>query len=179
MQYTKIDNVLDTHLLEYMYNKYCTVTAADHISNSFFYPPATLNSTLPEWHIEKMVDSDRMAVLASLRDGQQFKGFKHLARASINVHKMSAGTSIAKHNDPCVLSITVCLTGDYAGGEFNEMDEQGNVLNSMWLGKNSACVYYNPDTYSSPPHSVNTITEGNRVTLQIFVPGDQHKTVDL
>ena len=179
MQYTKIENVLDTHLLEYMHNKYCNVTATDHVSNKFFYPSATLDGTLPEWHIQPMAQSDKMAVLASLQDGRRFKGFKHFHRANINVHKMNAGTSIATHIDPCVLSITVCLTGDYVGGEFNELDQQGNVLNSMWLGNNSACVYYSPHTHSSPPHSVNTITEGNRITLQIFVPGDQHKTIDL
>lgn len=180
MQYTKIDNVLDPNLLEYVYNMYCNVTPLDHVSNKFFYAPATQGGTMPEWHIQPMARSDRLAVLASiLSRNTTVQGFKNLQRATANVHKMSTGTSIASHVDPCVLSITVCLTSDYAGGEFNELDEQGNILNTMWLGKNSACVYYNPDGVASPPHTVNTITEGNRTTIQLFVPGNQHKSVDL
>lgn len=176
MQYTKIDNVLDADLLEYMYNKYCTVSSLDHVSNNYFNAPATLDGTLPEWHIQPMDKSDKMAVLESLlKRNPTVKGFTKFHRASANAHKMSAGTSIASHSDPCIASITVCLTDDYTGGEFNELDAEGNIINTIWLGKNSACIYYGPDAYTSPPHSVDTISSGNRITLQIFVPGDQHK----
>jgi hypothetical protein len=82
---------------------------------------------------------------------------------------------MAPHSDPCLSSITICLTDEYTGGEFNELDDHNNVINTMRLDKNSACVYYGAGAYTSPPHSVSEITSGNRITLQLFVPDDQHK----
>jgi hypothetical protein len=175
MYYKQVENAIDLNLLEYLSSKYSEVAGTDHVSTRYFNAPATLNGTLPEWHITTLGPEDASLVLTSIINNPAFSHIKKLNRAKVNLHKMSAGTSIALHHDRCMSSITVCLTGDYTGGEFNEVGEDGAVINSMWLDKNHACVYHRPDTAESPGHTVSEITSGRRITLQIFVPGNLNR----
>lgn len=175
MHYKQIENAIDLDLLEQLASKYSDVSKFAYASTAYIKPPATLNGTLPDWHLTPLSVDDRAAVLSCISNNPDFVHIKKLNRAVINVHRMPTGTSIACHHDHCMSSITVCLTGDYRGGVFNELGSNGEVINSMQLDKNQACLYHRPDCALSPGHTVSEVTHGTRLSLQIFIPGDLNK----
>lgn len=174
--YVKCTDAVDPKVLDYIYKKYTSPSVTNIKSSDHYYLPGRQDSSgevLPDFDLCKVDKADILLVLGELRKRKALDNFNmwHNSTAAF-VHKLKKGNRLGVHRDPCFASITLCLTDGYTGGDFIELDDEDEIVTTISLSKNEACVYQNPVIgYSeSPQHYVTEVLSGSRITLQMFIP---------
>ncbi|UQS17428.1 2OG-Fe(II) oxygenase [Pseudomonas sp. HS6] len=125
--------------------------------------PKRVNQPLADQMISVVCNEKLMQFVSGLLDGEEF----YIRRMQVN--KMKDGSFIGKHldvdsNPDYLYSIVLQLGKGFAGGEFLIFNEQGEQVNMIYPALQSIVI-----TDCTFPHQVESVTEGERVSLVFFV----------
>lgn len=166
--YTVIENIFSDRVLNVL-APYAKLLPTDKSSYDVWAPESTNNNTAPECFTCDVLGKDRLEIIEELYNNENLPCFqmKWLRDCDIAIQKLPTGGFIPKHTDHCIFSLTVFLSV-VKGGEFfwwDTNDQKQTVATSF----NTGIVSYQETFGRGLPHEVNTVTDGTRFTLQLFV----------
>jgi hypothetical protein len=166
--YTVVDNIFSDKVLAIL-KPYAKLLPSDKSSYDVWAAESTNNNTAPECFTCDVLGKDRLAVIDELYNNSDLPCYqkKWLKDCDIAIQKLPVGGFIPKHTDHCIFSLTVFLS-EVKGGEFywwGQTNEKHIVQSSYNKG-----IFSYQDTFTRGfPHEVETVEQGVRFTLQLFV----------
>lgn len=169
-----IENVFPKEVIDSLHRKYFDIHDSDLVSYDIWVDSMTMDKTLPKNYIQNFSKKDQIQLLTLLyKDSNSpFYNNKRIMNSKISVQKITKGSSIPKHTDTAIGSLTVFLNKEYDtfnGGEFVWWDNEDAKESYSVIPKYNCGVWALNDSGKGAPHEVATVNNYTRSSIQLFM----------
>lgn len=166
-RFNVIDNVFSDKVLTIL-KSYTKPLPVDKSSYDVWPAEVTNNKTAVECFTCDIVGNDKAQILYELYENATLPCYKKtwLKHCDIAIQKMPVGSSIYKHTDNCIFSLTVFLSA-FDGGKF--IWWEGDTAHIVEPALNKGIYAYYDNYTIGADHQVTNVESNTRYTLQLFL----------
>lgn len=166
-RFNVIDDVFSDKVLTIL-KSYTKPLPVDKSSYDVWPAESTNNKTAVECFTCDIVGNDKAQILYELYENATLPCYKKtwLKHCDIAIHKMPVGSSIYKHADNCIFSLTVFLS-TFDGGKF--IWWEGDIAHIVEPALNKGIYAYYDNYTIGADHQVTDVESNTRYTLQLFL----------